>query len=62
VTSEGRLNVRTEPETAAAIVRKLDPGAAVTIIERNPANTWLRIHFDDGATGWVSAEFITLSR
>ncbi len=62
VTSEGRLNVRTEPETAAAIVRKLDPGVTVTIVERNPDNTWLRIQFDDGASGWVSAEFITLDR
>jgi hypothetical protein len=62
VTSQGRLNVRTGPETAAAIVRKLDPGAAVTIVERNPDNTWLRLQFDDGTTGWVSAEFITLNR
>jgi hypothetical protein len=62
VSSEGRLNVRSAPDTAAAIVRKLDPGAAVTIVERNPDNTWLRLEFDDGASGWVSAEFITPDR
>jgi uncharacterized protein YgiM (DUF1202 family) len=58
VTSDGRLNVRTGPDTAATIVRKLDPGAAVTIVERNADNTWLRLQFDDGATGWVAAEFV----
>jgi hypothetical protein len=62
VTSDSRLNVRTQPDTAAAIMRKLDPGAAVTILERNPENTWLRIQLDDGATGWVSAEFVSPDR
>lgn len=62
VTSEGRLNVRTQPDTAASIVRKLDTGASVTIVERNADRTWLRIQLDDGSMGWVSAEFISLSR
>jgi hypothetical protein len=62
VTSEARLNVRAQPDTAASIVRKLDPGASVTVVERNPDGTWLRIQLDDGSVGWVSAEFISLSR
>jgi hypothetical protein len=62
VTSEVRLNVRTQPDTAAGIVRKLDPGANVSVIERNADGTWLRIQLDDGSAGWVSAEFISLSR
>jgi hypothetical protein len=62
VTSEARLNVRTQPDTAASIVRKLDPGASVTVVERNSDGTWLRIQLDDGPVGWVSAEFISLSR
>ncbi len=59
VTSEGRLNLRTAPDTAATIVRKLDPGAAVTILERNAENTWLRVQTADGAIGWVAAEFVS---
>jgi SH3-like domain-containing protein len=59
VSSDGRLNLRAEPDTAAAIVRKLDPGDTVTILEANAGNTWLRVQLDDGFTGWVAAEFIS---
>lgn len=58
VTSEGRLNLRAAPDTAAAIVRKLDPGAAVTILERNADGAWLRLQLDDGTTGWAAAEYV----
>jgi uncharacterized protein YgiM (DUF1202 family) len=60
VTSEDRLNLRAEPDTAAAIVRKLDPGDTVTILEGNAGDTWLRVQMADGATGWVAGEFVTL--
>lgn len=58
VTSEGRLNMRSAPDTAAPVVRKLDPGAGVTILERNAAGTWLRLQLDDGTTGWAAAEYV----
>ncbi len=58
VTSEGRLNLRAAPETAAAIVRKLAPGAKVTILERNADGDWLRLQLDDGTTGWAAAEYV----
>jgi hypothetical protein len=60
VNSDGRLNLRAEPDTAAAIVRKLDPGDTVTILERNEDNTWLRVQVVDGVIGWVAAEFIAV--
>jgi hypothetical protein len=58
VTSDGRLNLRQEPDTAAAIVRKLDPGTAVTILAPSPDAAWLRVQLAGGAEGWVAAEFI----
>ncbi len=60
VTSDGRLNVRAEAATTAAIVRKLNPGAVVTILGRSDDGQWLRIRLDDGAAGWIAAEFVTL--
>jgi hypothetical protein len=60
VTSEGRLNLRAEPDTAAAIVRKLDPGDTITILQGDAGDPWLRVEAEDGSTGWVSGEFITL--
>ena len=58
VNSDGRLNLRAQPDTAAAIVRKLDPGEVVTVLEGNADATWLRVQVADGVTGWVAAEFI----
>jgi uncharacterized protein with GYD domain len=60
VSSDGRLNLRAEPDTAAAIVRKLDPGEVVSILESDAENAWLRVQLADGATGWVAAEFVAL--
>jgi uncharacterized protein YgiM (DUF1202 family) len=58
VSSDGRLNLRAAPDTAAAIVRKLEPGETVAILERNADGAWLRVQAADGVTGWVAAEFI----
>ena len=58
VVSDSRLNLRTAPDTGAAIVRKLEPGAAVTILERSTDGAWLRLQLDDGATGWAAAEYV----
>jgi uncharacterized protein YgiM (DUF1202 family) len=59
VSSEGRLNLRSEPGTAATIVRKLEPGEAVTIVERSADGLWLRVQLADGVAGWVAAEYIS---
>ena len=58
VISDGRLNLRTQPQTTAAIVRKLDPGDEVTIVERSADGAWLQVQLADGSSGWVAAEFI----
>jgi hypothetical protein len=58
VVSDGRLNLRAQPETTAAIVRKLDPGDVVTILDRSADGGWLQVQLADGASGWVAAEYI----
>lgn len=58
ISSEGRLNLRTRPDTAAAIVRKLQPGEAVTILQRSEDGLWLQVAAADGSTGWAAAEFV----
>ena len=58
VVSESRLNLRSAPDTAAAIVRKLDPGTVVSILERSADGTWLRLQLDDGTAGWAAAEYV----
>jgi hypothetical protein len=34
----------------------------VNIVARSTDATWLRLELDDGVTGWVAAEFVTLDR
>jgi hypothetical protein len=58
VVSESRLNLRNAPDTAAAIVRKLDPETVVSILERSADGTWLRLQLDDGTAGWAAAEYV----
>ena len=58
VVSDSRLNLRTAPNTGAAIVRKIEPGTAVSIFERSADGTWLRLQLDDGTTGWAAAEYV----
>jgi len=63
VSSDGRLNLRTQPDTAAAIVRKLDPGDTVAVLARSTGSdgaAWLQVRLADGTTGWVAAEFVAL--
>jgi hypothetical protein len=58
VTSDGRLNLRAEPDTAAAIVRKLEPGDTVIILGGEAGDAWLRVEAADGVTGWGAGEFV----
>jgi hypothetical protein len=58
VASDSRLNLRAAPDAGADIVRKLQPGVDVAILERSADGSWLRLQLDDGTTGWAAAEYI----
>lgn len=55
------LNLRSEPDADAAIIRKLDDGVVVTSTgaqsEDDDGTTWVEI-IDGETTGWVSQEFV----
>lgn len=57
VLPEGRLNVRTDPGTAADLVGRLAPGAEVTIVD-GPARrndlVWWKVDDGAGLVGWVA--------
>lgn len=58
VTQSTNLNIRSEPNTNAAIVGKAPKGAVVTILGED--NGWYLISYD-GVQGYVSAPYISLS-
>jgi len=57
-TTGGALNVRSAPNTGAAIIGTLPNGTRITILEER--NGWYRINMGD-REGWISSSFITLA-
>lgn len=55
------INVRSGPGVNNAVVGQLEPGAAAAFIAYNEANTWVNIALEDGTTGWVSAELVSVT-
>lgn len=56
------LNIRQGPARTTPSLGKLKQGEQVTVVGRNGDGTWLQVERPDGAgTGWVSAEFVTVS-
>jgi uncharacterized protein YraI len=61
--AQDNLRIRATPSTSAAIVGRLNKGDSVQVVGRTPASDWLRIALptDPNQSGWISAEFATLS-
>lgn len=56
------LNIRSGPGTSYPIVGGLKRGDEVTVTGRNKAGTWLAIITDEGAEGWVYADYTSVDR
>lgn len=54
-----RLNVRKEPDIEASRVGYLDNGERVKILEN--LGDWLKVQYTEETTGYVSAEYVTIS-
>lgn len=54
-----RLNVRKEPSVEAARVGYIDNGERVKILENQ--GEWLKVQYTEETTGYVSAEYVTIS-
>lgn len=54
VVTTNALNVRTGPSTAFAVITTVPNGTQLTVLGRNPANTWINVRLEDGTEGWVT--------
>lgn len=63
VNSDNGLNLRTEPSSAATVLRMLERGTVLTAIgDPNPLDaggiTWQNVRTADGQSGWVAAQYL----
>lgn len=54
------VNVRSEPNTAASVVTTLPQGTRLLILGTNEDGTWFNIRLEDGTTGWIRADLLTV--
>lgn len=54
------LNVRSEPNTSAKVVAKLEKGKTVTAVAHS--GNWYKIKTAKGITGWASKEYLSLQK
>lgn len=56
-TSTGFLRVRGEPTTVGTEVAKVTPGKQYLLVDKNNDSSWLKIEYEKGKTGWISAQY-----
>lgn len=56
-TPTGFLRVREEPTTSATESGRVTPGQEYLFVEENEDKTWYKIEYEEGKTGWVSAQY-----
>jgi len=54
VVTTDALNVRSGPSTAFPVLTTIPNGTAMTVLGRNPTNTWISVQLEDGTEGWVT--------
>lgn len=54
----GSLRVRSQPNTSAQEVGKLNPGQSAKVIEEKDG--WYQIEYEPGKNGWVSSNYVTV--
>lgn len=58
VTRAFNLNMRTNPDPNAAIVRVINLSQSFELLGRNFDASWAQIRLPDGTTGWVESRFV----
>ena len=53
----GNVNFRTEPSTDAKVIKTVDTGASLQIVEHDPAG-WSKVKINE-TTGYIKSEFLT---
>jgi uncharacterized protein YgiM (DUF1202 family) len=54
------LNVRAEPSTGASVLTQVNQGDQLTVM--NEEKGWSNVRLANGATGWVSSDYISTTR
>jgi uncharacterized protein YraI len=57
----GNLRLRASPGTAGTIVTLLAANAPLSVIGRTADSAWVQVVLGDGTSGWVSAQYLTLT-
>jgi hypothetical protein len=56
-----RANVREEPNTSSRVLREVERGEVLALMEREPAGTWYKvIHIDSAVEGWVDESVVVI--
>lgn len=56
----GEVNLRSGPGLTYAVIGDLAPGESALLIGRNPAGDWWQVQREDGSTGWVLGQLVTI--
>lgn len=60
-TTLGQVNLRTAPNTDAAVLMQAQAGERLSILGRNPAGDWFHVQLANGQTGWMFAELLNVT-
>ncbi|MBC8100642.1 MAG: SH3 domain-containing protein [Armatimonadetes bacterium] len=56
--TQGPVNLRTAPNTDAAILIQVPGGERLTLLARSPDGSWVHVRLADGQSGWMFAELL----
>ena len=56
--TQGPINLRVAPDVYSGVITQVPGGQALTILGRNPDDTWYHVRLEDGETGWMLAELL----
>lgn len=54
----GAVNLRNAPDVYSGVITQVAGGQPLTILGRNPDNTWYHVRLQTGETGWILAELL----
>ncbi len=56
-----RANIREEPNTSSRILKQVERGEVLALLERAPVSTWYKIiHVDSAVEGWVDESVVVI--
>ncbi len=60
--TEGIVNLRSEPSLQSAIIGQVPPGELLTVMGANTAGDWLHVSVGSGYSGWMFAELLNVNQ